>query len=101
MYKILKIANIYVLDVWGKRIFICNNKIFFLCFYLYIPFATQLFSTPVTSSNLRNQAPLFTEHHLLQATQVCQHESVPDVARYGSFSSLLYTLRTLFTAYLD
>jgi len=68
---------------------------------MFIFFATQLFSTPVTSSNLRNQTPLFTELRLLQVTQVCQHESVPDVARYGSFSSLLYTLRTLFAVYLD
>jgi len=68
---------------------------------MFIPFATQLFSTPATSSNLRNQAPLFTELRLLQANQVCQHESVPDVARYGYFSVLLYTLRTLFAAYLD
>jgi len=68
---------------------------------MFIPFATQLFSTPVTSPNLRNQAPLFTELCLLQATQVCQHESVPDVTRYSSFSNLLYTLRTLFAAYLD
>ena len=30
-----------------------------------IPFATQLFSTPGTSSNLHNQAPLFTEIRLL------------------------------------
>jgi len=30
----------------------------------------QLFSTPVTSSNLRNQAPLFTEICLLQATSL-------------------------------
>jgi len=87
--KLLSIANIYVLDVWGKRILSCNNKIFFLCFFLFILFATQLFSTQVTSSNLRNQAPLFTELCLLQAIQVCQHESVPEVARCGSFSSLL------------
>jgi len=40
---------------------------FSFAFFLFIPFATQLFSTPVTSSNLRNQAPLFTELRLLQA----------------------------------
>ena len=50
--KFLNIANIHVLDVWGKRIFICNDKIFFLCFFLFILFATQLFSTPVKSSDL-------------------------------------------------
>jgi len=37
-------------------------------FLPFIPFATQLCSTPVTSSNLRNQAPLFTELRLLQGT---------------------------------
>jgi len=36
--------------------------------FTFIPFATQLFSTPVTSLNLRNQAPLFTKLRLLQAT---------------------------------
>jgi len=30
--KFLNIANIHALDVWEKRILICNNKIFFLCF---------------------------------------------------------------------
>jgi len=64
----LNIANIHVLDVWGKRIFIGNNKIIFLAFFLFIPFATHLFSTPDTSSNLINQAPLFTELRLLQAS---------------------------------
>ena len=39
-------------------------------FFPFSAFATQLFSTPVTSLNLRNQhqAPLFTELRLLQAT---------------------------------
>jgi len=37
---------------------------------VFIPFATQLFATPVTSLNLRNQAPLLTELRLSQATQV-------------------------------
>jgi len=37
---------------------------------MFIPFATQLFSTPVTSSNLRNQLPLFTELRLSQATKL-------------------------------
>ena len=47
-------------------------KYFSFAFFLFIPFATQLFSTPVMSSNLRNQAALFTELHLLQATQITQ-----------------------------
>jgi len=57
-----------VLDAWGKRMFIFNNKIFSFAFFLFIPFATQLFSTLFTSSNLRNQASFFTELRLLQAT---------------------------------
>ena len=59
--KFLNIANIHALDVWGKRIFIWNNKIFSFAFFPFILFARQLFSTPVTSSTLRNQAPLFTD----------------------------------------
>jgi len=43
-------------------------KYFFFAFIPFIPFATQLFSTPVTSSNLRNQAPQFMEVRLLQGT---------------------------------
>jgi len=35
-------------------------KYFSFPIFLFIPFATQLFSTPVTSSKLRNQAPPFT-----------------------------------------
>jgi len=38
-------------------------------FFTFFYFATQRFSTPVTSSNLHNQAPLFTELILLQGTQ--------------------------------
>ena len=66
--KFLNIANIHVLDVWGKVYLFTIIRYFFLRFFLFTPFATQLFSTPVTSSNLRNQAPLFTELCLLQAT---------------------------------
>jgi len=45
-------------------------NIFPSIFFFFFDFATQLFSTPVTSSNLRNQGPLFTELCLLQATQI-------------------------------
>jgi len=38
--------------------------------FIFFGFATQLFSTPVTSLNLHNQAPLFTELCLLQATPI-------------------------------
>jgi len=43
---------------------------FSFTFFPFFDFATQLFSTPATSSNLRNQAPLFTELRLLQATRL-------------------------------
>jgi len=44
---------------------------FSFTFFLFVVFATQLFSTPVTSSNFRNQALLFTELRLLQGTLHC------------------------------
>jgi len=68
MYKFLNIANIHALDVCGKDILICNNKIFSFAFFPFIPFATLHFFIPVTSSNLRNQAPLFTDLCLVQGT---------------------------------
>jgi len=43
-------------------------------FFPFFAFATQLFSCPITSLNLRNQAPLFTELCLLQATQNLSYE---------------------------
>jgi len=45
-------------------------KDFSLAFFLFIPFATQLCATPVTSSNLRNQAQLYTELRLLHGTNL-------------------------------
>jgi len=46
--------------------------------------------------------PLWLRHqHWVPTPKGKPYKSVPDVARYGSFSSLLYTLRTLFAAYLD
>jgi len=86
MYKTLNIANIYVFDVWGKRIFICNNKIFFLCIFMFIPFVTQLFSTPVTSSNLSNQAPLFTGNHL----KTCEVASIRPISASNSFVAWMH-----------
>jgi len=44
----------------------CN---IFPSLFSFFDFVTQLFSTPVTSSNLGNQAPLCTELRLLQATK--------------------------------
>jgi len=66
--KFLNIANYHVFHVWGKRILSCNDTTFILHFFSFFCFATQLFATPVTSLNLRIQAPLFTELRLLQAT---------------------------------
>jgi len=60
MHKIFKHRKLPCIHAWGKRILSCGDTTFFLCFFPFIPFETQLFSTPVTSSNLRNQAPLFT-----------------------------------------
>jgi len=69
MYKILNIANFHAFHVWWKHILSCNDTVFFLHFLPFFACATQVFSTPVTPSNLCNQAPLFTELRLLQGTQ--------------------------------
>jgi len=69
MYKSLNIANFHAFHVLGKRILSCNDTTFFLHFFPFFASAAQLFSTPVMSSNLRNQAPLFTELRLLQGTK--------------------------------
>jgi len=52
--------SVILFHVWGKRILSCND-------YNILPslFFPQLFSTPVTSSNLCKQAPLITELRLL------------------------------------
>jgi len=50
----------------GSAYLFAQIKYFVFAFFPFIPFATQLFSTPVMSSNLCNQAPLFTELLLLQ-----------------------------------
>jgi len=63
--KFLNIANFHAFHVWGKRILTSNDTKFIFNFFA---FAIQLFSTPVTSLDLRNQAPLFTKLRLLQAT---------------------------------
>ena len=41
--KYLNIANIHALHVWGKRIFICSNKIFFLCLFSVYSFCNATF----------------------------------------------------------
>ena len=62
MYKIFNIANFHVFHAWTMI------QHFSFTFFPFFDFAMQLFSTPVTSSNLRNQSLLFTELRLLQAT---------------------------------
>jgi len=47
----------------------------------FFAFATQLLSTPVTSLNLCNQAPLITELRLLQAT-------VFSIQEYSNFTGV-------------
>jgi len=68
--KFLNIANFHAIHVWGKCILSCNDTPFFLHFFPFFAFAKQLFSTPVMSSNFHNQAPLFTELHLSQGTNI-------------------------------
>ena len=51
-----------------KRILSCNDTTFFLDFFSFFWFCSTTFSTLVTSSNLRNQAPLFIELNVLQET---------------------------------
>jgi len=69
MYKILNITNIHALDVWVKRILICNNKIFFLCFFSVYFFCNATFfhsgcviKLPQPSSAIYGPPP-FTRHH--------------------------------------
>jgi len=68
MYKIFKHCKhpCNVLDVWEKRMFICNNKIFFLCFFSIYSFCNATFfllgyviKPPQLSSAIYG-APLFT-----------------------------------------
>jgi len=63
-------SNVHALHVWGKRILIWNDRLqhFSFIFFYFFASAMQLLSTPVTSSNLRNDAPLFTELRVLQGT---------------------------------
>ena len=76
-YPIISVTSIYVLDLRGSAYLFAIIKYFSFAFFLFIPFATQLFSTPLTSSNLRNQAPLFTELRFLQATKYAKNHCFP------------------------
>jgi len=42
-YPIISVTSIYVLDLRGKCLFICNNKIFFLCFFSVYSFCNAIF----------------------------------------------------------
>jgi len=82
--KFLNIANFHVFHVWGKRILSCNDTTFFLHFFSFFDFAMQLFFIPVRSSNLHNQALLFTELRFLQATLYLQgYQSPPEKMRHA------------------
>ena len=59
MYKIFKHCKHPCITCLRAYLFVII-KYFSFAFFLFIPFATQLFSTPDTSSNFRNQAPPFT-----------------------------------------
>jgi len=74
--KFWNITNFHVFHVWGKCILRCNDTAFFLNLFPFFDFARQLLSTLVTSSNLCNQALLFMELHLLQATQPMHYACV-------------------------
>jgi len=66
----------------------------YLHFFPFSDFATQLFSTPVTSSNLHNQAPLFAELRRFQAT-LRSYESTISQLNSSCFSSWTLMLRLL------
>ena len=62
---------------------IFNDTTFFLHFFPFFAFATQLFSTLVTSSNLRNQALLFIELRLFIGHHIKYSRlSLLDVMKY-------------------
>jgi len=69
MYKIFKHCKLPCIPCLGEtHIKLQWYNIFPQLFFLYLFCNATFFSTPVTSSNLRNQAPLFTELRLLQET---------------------------------
>jgi len=72
MYKIFKHRKLRCIPCLGEtHIKLQAYNTFPSLFFPFFDFAMQLFSTLVTSSNLRNQALLFTELRLLQATCIC------------------------------
>jgi len=58
--KFLNIANIHLLDVWSKRLFICNNNIFFLCFFCLFLLQRNFFLL-----RLRHQTSATKLHYIL------------------------------------
>jgi len=69
MYKIFKHCKLLCIPCLGKThiLLSCSDKLQHFSF-TFSGFAMQIFSTLVTSSNLCNQGPLFTELRLLQGT---------------------------------
>jgi len=63
MYKIAKHRELPCIPCLGEthvRLQAAMLQHFSLTYFPFLAFATQLFSTQFTSSNLRNQAPPFT-----------------------------------------
>ena len=72
--KFLNIANIHALDVWWKRMFVCNNKIFFLCVYSFCNatlFHSGYVIKPPQPSSAICGAPPFTGHLTDTLPSVC------------------------------
>jgi len=68
MYKIFKHRKLPCNPCFGETHISSNDTTFFLHFFSLFCFCNTAFSTPITSSNLRNQAPLLMELYLLQDT---------------------------------
>jgi len=75
-------------------------KYFSFAFFLFIPFATQLFSNSVTSSILRNQAPLFTEFRLLQGTPNHDLNSISIFHYTQTFKNAFFSIKSIHIFYI-
>ena len=96
MYKIFKHRKLPCIPCFGEtQIKLQWYNIFFHLFSFF-DFATQLVFTPVSSSNLRNQAPLFTELHLSQATSFWHSRGHQTTPFSKNVSQLLKTTRKNF-----
>jgi len=71
MYKIFKHRKLPCIPCLEEtRIKVAMIQHFSFTFFPLFDFATQLFSTPDTSSNLRNQAPPFTGNHFTAISDI-------------------------------